>query len=420
MDPTHPGAISPVYFMNQTEPYSSKISAELQRYADQEEVHDLPAVYPFWSERYCLPLLQEVGFDGLEDFLDQHVAEQCARRAPERARLVSLGAGNGDTEIGIASRLRDRGIENLELPLLELNPQMLERAVADANKLGLTDRVIARQTDLNSWKADSNADVYLANHSLHHVVNLEGLFTEVKASLDPEGVLLVNDMIGRNGHVRWPEAADLLRRIWDVAPEDYRWNPFLRGVEDVYPDIDCSTSGFEGIRAQDILPLLLERFHPDVYICFLNVADPFIDRVYGPNFDVNSPEDRAFIDALGRFDDAAIDLQLVTPTHLIGSFRTQPVQCRYPRRRSPARTMRSVDESPVPLATVDAVRSSTDQPDTNQDTAREALVAELELSLDESRTRYEHLRHRKAVRVALKLAAARHWRPARRLAREAH
>ena len=420
MDPTHPGAISPVYFMNQTEPYSSKISAELQRYADQEEVHDLPAIYHFWSERYCLPLLQEVGFDGLEDFLDQHVAEQCARRAPERARLVSLGAGNGDTEIGIASRLRDRGIENLELTLLELNPQMLERAVADANKLGLTDRVIARQTDLNSWKADSNADVYLANHSLHHVVNLEGLFTEVKASLDPEGVLLVNDMIGRNGHVRWPEAADLLRRIWDVAPEDYRWNPFLRGVEDVYPDIDCSTSGFEGIRAQDILPLLLERFHPDVYICFLNVADPFIDRVYGPNFDVNSPEDRAFIDALGRFDDAAIDLQLVTPTHLIGSFRTQPVQCRYPRRRSPARTMRSVDESPVPLATVDAVRSSTDQPDTNQDTAREALVAELELSLDESRTRYEHLRHRKAVRVALKLAAARHWRPARRLAREAH
>ncbi|MGA9315451.1 MAG: methyltransferase domain-containing protein [Solirubrobacteraceae bacterium] len=400
--------------------YSAKVSEELELYAGQEEVHDLPAIYHFWSARYCTPLLQEVGFNGLDEFLDQHVAEQCARRAPERARLVSLGAGNGDTEIGIASRLRDRGIENLELTLLELNPQMLERAVADANKLGLADRVIAKQTDLNSWKADGNADIYLANHSLHHVVNLEGLFTEVKTSLDAEGVLLVNDMIGRNGHVRWPEAVDLVRRIWNVAPEDYRWNPFLRGVEDVYPDIDCSTSGFEGIRAQDILPLLLERFHPDVYICFLNVADPFIDRVYGPNFDVNSPEDRAFIDALGRFDDAAIDLQLVTPTHLIGSFRMQPVQCRYPRLRSPARTMHSVDESRVPFATVDAVRSSTDQPDTNEHTAREALVAELELSLDESRTRYEHLRHRKAVRVALKLAAARHWRPARTSTREAH
>jgi SAM-dependent methyltransferase len=400
--------------------YSAKISAELERYAEQEEVHDLPAIYHFWSARYCTPLLQEVGFGNLNDFLDQHVAEQCARRAPERARLVSLGAGNGDTEIGIASRLRDRGIENLELILLELNPHMLERAVADATKLGLTDRMVAKQTDLNSWQADGNSDVYLANHSLHHVVNLEGLFTEVQTSLDPEGVLLVNDMIGRNGHVRWPEAADLVRRIWNVTPEDYRWNPFLHGVEDVYPDIDCSTSGFEGIRAQDILPLLLEQFHPDVYICFLNVADPFIDRVYGPNFDVNSPEDRAFIDALGRFDDAAIDLQLVTPTHLIGSFRTRPVQCRYPRRRSPARTVRSIDESRVPLPTAEAVRNSTDQSDTNEHTAREALLAELELSLEESRARYEHLRHRKAVRIALKLAAARRWRPARASTREAH
>jgi SAM-dependent methyltransferase len=400
--------------------YSAKVSEELELYAEQEEVHDLPAIYHFWSARYCTPLLQEVGFGGLNEFLDQHVAEQCTRRAPERARLVSLGAGNGDTEIGIASRLRDRGIKNLELTLLELNPQMLERAMADANKLGLADQVIAKQTDLNSWQAEGNPDVYLANHSLHHVVNLEGLFTEVKASLDPEGVLLVNDMIGRNGHVRWPEAADLLRRIWDVAPEDYRWNPFLRGVEDVYPDIDCSTSGFEGIRAQDILPLLIERFHPDVYICFLNVADPFIDRVYGPNFDVNSPEDRAFIDALGRFDDAAIDLQLVTPTHLIGSFRMQPVQCRYPRRRSPSRTMRLVNESRVSPDTADAPRTSTDQPDANDNTARDTLVTELEFSLNESRTRYEHLRHRKAVRVALKLAAARHWRPARSSIREAH
>jgi SAM-dependent methyltransferase len=401
------------------ETYSAKISAELERYAEQEEVHDLPAIYHVWSERYCTPLLQEVGFDGLNDFLDRHVAEQCARRAPERGRLVSLGAGNGDTEIGIASRLRDRGIENLELILLELNPQMLERAMVDASKLGLADRVMAKETDLNSWKADDNADVYLANHSLHHVVNLEGLFTEVQTSLDPEGVLLVNDMIGRNGHVRWPEAADLVRRLWDVAPENYRWNPFLHAVEDVYPDIDCSTSGFEGIRAQDILPLLLERFHPDVYICFLNVADPFIDRVYGPNFDFDRPEDLAFIDALGRFDDAAIDLQLVTPTHLIGSFKTRPVTCRYPRRRSPARTLHSPDQDHVPASTADATAEPQTQVDTEQNATRDALVGELERSLEESRTRYEHLRHRKAVRIALNLAALRHWRPARASSREA-
>src|SRR4029077_8152704 len=122
----------------------------------------------------------------------------------------------------------------------------------------------------------------------------------------------------------------------------------------------------------------------DVYIWFLNVADPFIDRVYGPNFDVDSTEDRAFIAALGRFDDAAIDLQLVTPTHLIGSFRTRPVQFRYTPRPSPARTVRAIDESRVPTPTADAVQNSPDRSDTNEHTTREALLTELELSLEES------------------------------------
>lgn len=399
--------------------YGAKICAELERYAEQEEVHDLPAIYHFWSARYCIPLLQEVGFNDLNEFFDRHVAEQCARRAPGRARIVSLGAGNGDTEIGIAERLMKQGIENFEFVLLELNPQMLDRGMAHARRLGLADRVLGVETDLNCWEADGTTDVFLANHSLHHVVELERLFSEVHAGLDPEGVFVVNDMIGRNGHVRWPEAADLVRRVWDVAPPGYRKNPWLHEVEDVYPDIDCSTSGFEGIRAQDILPLLLERFHPDVYISFLNVADPFIDRVYGPNFDVDRPEDRAFIDALGRFDDAAIDLQLVTPTHLIGSFRTRPVVCRYPRRRSPARTVHPPSQNHVPAPTADPTAELQTLVGTGENATPDELVVELERSLEESRARYEHLRHRKAVRIALNLAALRHWRPARAYSPEA-
>ena len=41
-------------------------------------------------------------------------------------------------------------------------------------------------------------------------------------------------------------------------------------------------------------------------------------------------------------------------------------------------------------------------------------VADVEISLAEARARYEHLRQRKAVRLALRLAALRHWRPWRR------
>jgi SAM-dependent methyltransferase len=387
------------------EAYRSKISAELEFYADPENVDDLPPIYGPWSERYCLPLIREVGFDGLNEFFDQHVTEQCARRAPEPARLVSLGSGAGETEIGIADRLSKQGIENLEITLLELNPQLLDLAMSDAARRGLSDRVNGAHVDLNNWSAGRQADIYFANHSLHHIVELESLFSEVSASLDPAGILLVNDMIGRNGHVRWPEAAELVNRIWEKIPPRYRFNRFQQCVDDVYPDLDCSAEHFEGVRAQDILPLLLDRFHPDVYVTFASVIDPFVDRIYGPNFDIDNPEDMTFIDSVGQLDDAAIDLQLVTPTHLIASFRTQPVDCRYPRERSPQRTLRNRETASV----VSQVASITDE-GAFYDAANHSTPPDLEplqRSLEEGWGRYHHLRQRKAVRAALALAALR-------------
>ncbi|MEA2158180.1 MAG: hypothetical protein QOD66_560, partial [Solirubrobacteraceae bacterium] len=266
-------------------------------------------------------------------------------------------------------------------------PAMIERALELAHELGLGDRVLARQADLNTWTAQAPADIYIAIHSLHHVVELEHLYDQVAKSITPDGVLLVNDMVGRNGHVRWPEAGSLVHRIWNLAPRRYRYNHYVGVVDEVFPDIDCSGEGFEGIRAQDVLPLLLQRFYPDVLIGFGNVADPFVDRVYGPNFDPGNPEDAAFIDAVATLDEAAIDLGIITPTHLVASFRAQPVRCRHPRNRSPERIVRPTGAASLPDAVV--------------------LQAELELALG----RYRELRARKIVQLGLRGADS-----ARRLA----
>ena len=237
---------------------------------------------------------------------------------------MSLGAGNGDLETAMAARLDARGLSNLEIELLELNPVMLERAVAHAERLGVKDRITVQAVDLNSWEAAEPADAYLACHSLHHVVELEHLFDEVARTLRDDGVLLVNDMVGRDGHRRWPEAAGIVLGLWRTLAPSQRLNNYT-GVEDPrYPDHDCSSEGFEGVRAQDVLPLLLERFHPDVYVTFANVIDPFVDRVYGPNFDPDNEEDRRFIDAVATLDDAAIDLSPSPRRNSSARFETAP------------------------------------------------------------------------------------------------
>ena len=173
--------------MPDVEDYRARLTEEVDRFSDVEVVHDLPPIYGYWAVRYCLPLFEELGYSGLEGFYDDEVIAVCNRCAPAPARMVSLGAGNGDIKLGIARRVAERGVENLELVLLELNPTMLEHAYAEAADLGIAGRVSGVEADLNTWRAEGPADIYFASHSLHHVVELEHLFDPVASSSTPAG-----------------------------------------------------------------------------------------------------------------------------------------------------------------------------------------------------------------------------------------
>src|SRR5689334_1941502 len=109
----------------------------------------------------------------------------------------------------------------------------------------------------------------------------------------PDRMLFI---IGRNGHLRWPEALEIIQEFWPYLPPSHRSNHQLQRYEAMFEDWDCSIEGFEGIRAQDILPLLSERFHFDWFIPYGNVIDPFVERGFGHNFDANVDWDRDFID----------------------------------------------------------------------------------------------------------------------------
>ena len=324
------------------EAYEARVREEVARYRTVENVHDLPFIFHHWSNRYVLPKLQEVaGVDTITGFFAAPVVARCQAGSPSRpVRVVSLGSGNGDLELQVAQCVVASGHRNVHFTCLELNAEMQHRARAAAAGAGLEDLFEFVEADLNAWVATEPCDVYMANHSLHHVLALEHLFAQVSATLREDGVFVVNDMIGRNGHQRWPEALDLLQRIWAVMPDRYRYNHLLSRHEPAYINHDCSTEGFEGIRAQDILPLLLAGYYPELFLAFANVVDVFVDRCFGHNFDPDSPDDREFIDRVAQLDNLAIDLGLVKPSHLIGTFRPRPVQARFVRHWSPAHCLR--------------------------------------------------------------------------------
>jgi len=304
--------------------YAGRIAAETGIYRDVADVHDLPPIFHYWSNRHLRPMLETFGFSNPDQLFAKHLRESAARRGVAAPAFLSIGAGNCDTEIRVSRLLRDAGLAAFTIECLDLNPAMLARGREMAEREGVGAHIVTTEGDFNRWTASRAYDGIMANQSLHHVVNLEGLFAEVKRGLAPHAYFVVDDMIGRNGHMRWPEALAAVRAFWRELPNDYRYNRQLERHEAEYRNWDCSSESFEGVRAQDILPLLVERFHFHLFIGFANVVDVFVDRAFGHHFDADAEWDRDFIDRVHAFDEQGFAAGTLTPTHMMAVMTAEP------------------------------------------------------------------------------------------------
>jgi SAM-dependent methyltransferase len=297
--------------------YEKKLRNEQRFYKDCTNVHQLPDIFHYWSNKYLAPELHRFGFTNPDELFSFYIEKYLADKSGQTTRVLSIGSGNCDLELEISRKLVEQGHKDFVIECLDLNQDMLERGTNAVNDAGLGDCFVFTRADFNKWNPTAKYGIVLANQSLHHVLNLEGLFDSVKQSLEPDGLFLISDMIGRNGHMRWPEAMKRLEPFWDQLPESYRYNQLIKRHEQQYINHDCSTDGFEGIRAQDILPLLLERFNFDFFFPFGNMIFVFIDRPFGHNFDADAEWDRDFIDRVHAQDEAYFISGELKPTSML-------------------------------------------------------------------------------------------------------
>ena len=319
--------------------YSQRLDQERARFDADVCVHDLPDIFHYWSNKYLRTTLNAYGYDNIEDFFIIEMADM-ARSLDRPMRAVSVGAGDCAHEIIVAKGLRARGIEDFSILCLDISEGALARAREAIAGQGLAGHVETRIHDFNQGLPDGRFDVVVANQSLHHVVELEKLFDSVVESVGGHGCFLISDMIGRNGHQRWPEARALLEQAWRWLPSRYKYHQQLQRQEDDFLDWDCSQEGFEGIRAQDILPLLLERMQPSVFLAWGNIIDVFTDRGFGHHFRQKSEWDLHFIDTVHAMDHAAITSGGISPTHMLARFQKVSGSCVHVPGVGPAAAMR--------------------------------------------------------------------------------
>jgi SAM-dependent methyltransferase len=300
--------------------YLKKIQQELSIYEKQVKVHDLPEIYHYWSNKHLAPIFLEENVQSVEGFFTDNLLEAKRRTGSSPAHFVSIGSGNCDLEINIAKRLINYGCHDFIFECVEINPVMLDRGKASALESGVLENMKFLDEDFNSWRAFKKYYGVMANHSLHHVTNLEHLYDQIKIGLKDKGSFVISDMIGRNGHQRWPESLDIVNKYWKELPESYKFNVLLKRHEDAYENWDCSMEGFEGIRAQDVLPLLIQRFECEKFIGFGSAIDIFVDRCFGHNFNPESDWDRDFIDRVHADDEKGLREGKLTPTHMMAVF----------------------------------------------------------------------------------------------------
>lgn len=300
--------------------YQDRVNNQLKQYAEPSALVKLPKIYHYWMQHHVIPKIKSVfHVNNALDFYVDNIIKTISHNK-DKQQIFSVGSGDCKLEVLIAKRIQQTGFLNFTIECSDISQARLTKGIKLAEEEGVINFLSFEANDINSIRFNKKYSIILAHHSLHHIVELEKLIEQIKHSLTEYGRVITIDMIGRNGHMRWPEALNIIEPLWAALPERYKFNHQFKTQHTSFINWDCSTKGFEGIRSQDILPLLLKNFAAESFFAYGNLIDVFVERGYGHNFDVNLDVDLRFIDFVELLNNILIESGYLKPTMMWAVF----------------------------------------------------------------------------------------------------
>ena len=272
-----------------------------------------PASWLDMQGRAAARIREATGFD-----MQGHVVSRL--RVRDGVRMLSLGSGPGGLELEFA-----REAPLAKIVCVDVNADLLEKGREGAVSKGLA--VEFQQGDLNAIELPpSEFDLVFCHASLHHLVELEHVFGQIKRTLKPGGELIAVDIITRHGYRMWPETRKVIDGVWKTLPATYRVNHTAYHVKMEDKKIfesDARAFNMECIRSEDILPLLEAEFETVAYVPYFSLCRRLFDSMYGPNYDLDRPLDRAILDWLWALDCHYLDTGVLKPETFFGLYRAK-------------------------------------------------------------------------------------------------
>lgn len=175
---------------------------------------------------------------------------------------LSLGSGGGDLE---------RGLIQYVMPKVHVGIEISEDLIKLARKeaAGLP-HIRYRQDDLNTCDlGEAEYDLVIAHQSVHHVLNLEGLFRRIKGCMRPEGIFVLDEYMGPR-RFQWSDRQlQCINGLIEILPASFNMNvetgvqreKVIRCTPEEVAKVDPS----EAIRSDDIVPLIRQSFRVEEY-----------------------------------------------------------------------------------------------------------------------------------------------------------
>lgn len=179
---------------------------------------------------------------------------------PRQARIaLTLGCGSGHNERKWAA---EHGFEVHDA--IDISPGSIMEAQSIAAREGLL-QLQYSVGDLNSLTLpEGRYDVIFAEHSLHHVTDLEHLLTQVRQALKPDGLFIVDEFVGPSRFQWTDRQLAAISGVLSILPESLRRSRGQPGVikktvlrPTVRQMLDTDPS--EAVRSAEIPGLLRER-----------------------------------------------------------------------------------------------------------------------------------------------------------------
>ncbi|RKZ33062.1 hypothetical protein DRQ33_04830 [bacterium] len=232
--------------------YRSSNRSEKWERVESPAIHwwDIPAVHRRWNTLITgNPDVDYYQYIAQKFFADRHDLNG-----------LSIACGTGHRELKWISLL---DLESVDA--FDISPQRILYAQQKANSLGLDNVIKYRVGDVSKISYPKNRyDVVFAEQSLHHLSPLREIFTKIRNTLKPDGLLIVNEYVGPN-RFQWGERQkEIADALLNIIPPVYRRIYKSNGIKkQIYRPGKLTmwmNDKSEAVESSQIVPLLKEMF----------------------------------------------------------------------------------------------------------------------------------------------------------------